>query len=138
MKEKFDILEYLLIDLHKALTEPVTKKEVRSKQYMKLDGSVNVGDGSMLNISQYQQNIVSITDVQNLEKAIAIIGDLKQFVPCPDNPLQLALQNYKRYSVEKALEKTNGNKFEAAKLLGMSYRSIRYEKLKMDKAQLEL
>jgi two-component system response regulator PilR (NtrC family) len=37
-----------------------------------------------------------------------------------------------RHFIEKALERTSGNKTQAARLLGMSFRSFRYRLAKYD------
>ena len=48
--------------------------------------------------------------------------------PCPTGPTALGsqLENIEREAIVKALEKTRYNKTAAAKLLGMSFRALRY------------
>jgi two-component system, NtrC family, response regulator PilR len=50
--------------------------------------------------------------------------------PC-DMPLEEYLENIEREELEHALEQTRWNKTEAAKLVGMSFRSIRYRLKKL-------
>ena len=46
-------------------------------------------------------------------------------------PLEKQLENIERTAILKALERTKYNKTAAAKLLGMSFRSLRYRLKKL-------
>ncbi|MGI9292849.1 MAG: helix-turn-helix domain-containing protein [Pseudomonadales bacterium] len=59
------------------------------------------------------------------------LAELRRFVP-GDQSIEEFLVQEETTALRKALEKTNGNKTEAAKLLGMSFRSFRYKLTKYD------
>jgi hypothetical protein len=54
------------------------------------------------------------------------IAELKRFVPGDQN-IEDFLVREEKNALEAALDQTNNNKTEAAKLLGMSFRSLRYK-----------
>ena len=57
--------------------------------------------------------------------------ELQKFIP-GDEPIDEFLVREEINALKAALEETNGNKTEAAKLLGMSFRSFRYKFTKYD------
>lgn len=59
------------------------------------------------------------------------LTELRRFVP-GDQSIEEFLVQEETNALRKSLEKTNGNKTEAAKLLGMSFRSFRYKVTKYD------
>ncbi|MBT8114932.1 MAG: helix-turn-helix domain-containing protein [Arenicella sp.] len=59
------------------------------------------------------------------------LAELRRFIP-GDQSIEEFLVQEEKSALREALEKTNGNKTEAAKLLGMSFRSFRYKVTKYD------
>ena len=56
----------------------------------------------------------------------------KKTIPEEGVQLDSVLSGMERHFIEKALERTSGNKTQAARLLGMSFRSFRYRLAKYD------
>lgn len=76
---------------------------------------------------------ISVDDLLIDEEANTANATAIQFDPSKDSDVSLSdyLENIEKREILKALEKTNNNKTAAAKLLGVSFRTLRYRLTKL-------
>jgi two-component system response regulator PilR (NtrC family) len=100
-----------------------------------LERSMTLCENGIIRASDLNLPNVNVTP-ESEEKSpdIKIEGELKKISIDPNGEFSLEkqLENIERTAILKALEKTRYNKTAAAKLLGMSFRSLRYRLKKLD------
>lgn len=92
-----------------------------------LERAVTLADSDNINAEDLQlpsvvENTANKTTLNTSENNLPQQTDIIS----PDQPLDTALEDAERQSIERALEQTRWNKTEAAKLLGISFRQLRY------------
>lgn len=104
-------------------------KTIRVDADQRMMGSlevINVGDNSSVTIEQNQT--VIMTDSERIIKEMKnIVKELETIIPNHNKmPLSIAVKNYKKAIVIKALEEEGGHQTNTAKRLGTNRTSIRY------------
>jgi two-component system response regulator PilR (NtrC family) len=92
-----------------------------------LEGAVALEEGETLTLAALPRGIRQHAGAGDLSSRVE-----KKTIPEEGVELDSVLSGMERHFLEKALERTSGNKTQAARLLGMSFRSFRYRLAKYD------
>jgi two-component system, NtrC family, response regulator PilR len=92
-----------------------------------LEGAVALEEGDTLTLAALPRGIRQHAGAGELSSRVE-----KKTIPEEGVELDSVLSGMERHFLEKALERTSGNKTQAARLLGMSFRSFRYRLAKYD------
>jgi len=92
-----------------------------------MEGAVALEEGENLTLAALPRSIRKHAEADDLSDRIE-----KKTIPEEGVELDNVLSGMERHFIEKALERTGGNKTQAARLLGMSFRSFRYRLAKYD------
>ena len=91
-----------------------------------IERAVTLGHGEMLMLEDLPER------VKNVEVSVPSGADFRVYdIPDEGIPMEDWLDAYEGHLLQLALEKTGGKKKEAAKLLGLSFRSFRYRVAKL-------
>tara|TARA_B100000683_G_scaffold87507_1_gene86307 strand:+ start:893 stop:2293 length:1401 start_codon:yes stop_codon:yes gene_type:complete len=91
-----------------------------------VERAVTLGQGTALSLKDLPQR------VRDVERSNSFSANFEvQEIPEQGIPMEDWLEAYESHLLTLALEKTNGKKKEAAKLLGLSFRSFRYRVAKL-------
>ena len=91
-----------------------------------IERAVTLGQGNYLSLSDLPQR------VRDVERSSSFATNFEvQEIPEQGIPMEDWLEAYETHLLTLALQKTNGKKKEAAKLLGLSFRSFRYRVAKL-------
>lgn len=122
MFSKVNKLERLLTTLSTAL-ENVETKRYTANQVLKAE-NINLAEGASLTINM--NNMICTQEV--VLECLEIVKEIKPYLPMEkEQGLNKTLNNYKNMMVTKALDKCHGDKAGASKLLGLTYRQMRYQ-----------
>ena len=92
-----------------------------------MEGAVALEEGDYVTLAALPRGIRRHAENTELSDRIE-----KKTIPEEGVQLDSVLSGMERHFIEKALERTSGNKTQAARLLGMSFRSFRYRLAKYD------
>jgi two-component system response regulator PilR (NtrC family) len=92
-----------------------------------IEGAVALEEGESLTLAALPRGIRQHAEAGELSSRVE-----KKTIPAEGVELDSVLSGMERDFIEKALERTSGNKTQAARLLGMSFRSFRYRLAKYD------
>jgi len=92
-----------------------------------MEGAVALEEGDTLTLAALPRAIRESAENEELSERFE-----KKTIPEEGVELDSVLSGMERHFLEKALERTSGNKTRAARLLGMSFRSFRYRLEKYD------
>jgi two-component system response regulator PilR (NtrC family) len=92
-----------------------------------MEGAVALEEGENLTVAALPRSIRKHAEESELSDRFE-----KKTIPEEGLKLDFVLSGMERDFIEKALERTSGNKTQAARLLGMSFRSFRYRLSKYD------
>jgi len=121
MFTKVKRLETLLSRLSESLEHEKTKRYTANQSLKAQD--INLAEGASLTINMNN----TILSMELVNECIDVVNELKIFLPIKGEfGLTEALNNYKNSLTTKALEMSDNNIHRSAKLLGISYRQMRY------------
>ena len=86
-----------------------------------MEGAVALEEGEVLTLAALPRSLRKHAEAGELSDRFE-----KKTIPEEGVELDSVLSGMERHFIEKALERTSGNKTQAARLLGMSFRSFRY------------
>lgn len=92
-----------------------------------IEGAVALEEGESLTLAALPRGIRQHAEAGEMSSRVE-----KKTIPEEGVELDSVLSGMERHFIEKALERTSGNKTQAARLLGMSFRSFRYRLTKYD------
>jgi two-component system response regulator PilR (NtrC family) len=92
-----------------------------------IEGAVALEEGDFLTLAALPRGIRQHAEAGELSSRVE-----RKTIPEEGVELDSVLSGMERHFIEKALERTSGNKTQAARLLGMSFRSFRYRLAKYD------
>ena len=114
-------LEDLLNTLSRSLINTDTKRYTANQMLSAKD--INLAEGATLTINMHN----TIVSLEIVNECLEVVNDLKIFLPVKGElGINKAINNYKNALTTKALEMTDNNLHKSARLLGISYRQMRY------------